>query len=296
MASFISASVTPDSMLLATFALSLWLGVRVLLHGLTPARGAALCASAAAAVLTKGTGYALIPGLLLVLAVSLRRARGEPTARARAAGRAVALSGAVLAVPIAGWIAIARLSDTPAVNQVGNGLGAGGAKLPGLVSYLWQFYLPQLPFQAPLPAPYPPLPAYDYWIKQLWGTFGWLEVSFPEGVYLVLAAVTLLILAAGAAALLRARRSVDRTVVGFLGLVALCLLGGLHAIDFRNLGQPFMQGRYLLPILPLLGVCAAGALRLLPAPQRPMAGGLLLGCLVALQMGSFALIAGRYLA
>lgn len=299
MATFISASVTPDSLLIASFALSLWLGVRLLNRGLTIARGSALCGAVAVAVLTKGTGYALVPGALLVLTVGLWRARRARRSAGEAlpGARAVAVPAAVLALPVAAWLAIASASGTRAINELGGRLGGGmGApETPGLLSYLWQFYLPHLPFQTALVG-YPRLPAWDYWLKGSWASFGYLEVNFPGVVYGLIAAATLVILAGGAAALVRARRSADLAAVAFVALVALCLLAGLHAIDFRNLGRPFMQGRYLLPLLPLLGVCAAGALRLLPARRRPAVAGLAVGGLFALQAGSFALVAGRYFA
>ena len=45
MMTFVSASVSPDSMLYALWTLALWLGVRILRRGLTAAAGAALFAA-----------------------------------------------------------------------------------------------------------------------------------------------------------------------------------------------------------------------------------------------------------
>jgi hypothetical protein len=56
MASFVGASINPDALLVPAFAVTLWLGVRVIRRGLTPATGTALCAAVAVAVLTKATG------------------------------------------------------------------------------------------------------------------------------------------------------------------------------------------------------------------------------------------------
>ena len=134
----------------------------------------------------------------------------------------------------------------------------------GLGSYLWQFYLPKLPSQEPFPLLLD-IPAYERWIKQGWGAFGWLDVRLPGFVYLMLAGLTVALLAAGTIGFVRARHSRNLVVGVFFGLVALTLMAGLHWIDFRlatDQGLPFIQGRYLLPLLPLLALCAVSALRL----------------------------------
>ena len=53
-------------------------------------------------------------------------------------------------------------------------------------------------------------------------------------------------------------------MLAFLALVTVGLLGGLHATEFRILtdqATPVMQGRYLLPLLPLFGLA--------PRPRSP---------------------------
>jgi 4-amino-4-deoxy-L-arabinose transferase-like glycosyltransferase len=301
MAMFVSSSINPDAGLIAWFALALWLGARVLLRGLTLRDGAALGAVTALAVLTKGTGYALVPATALALAVGAWRLRERP----RPAALTAAVAAAAMAVPILAWLVLARSLDRAAVNQVpgtGGGGGAAGsaAALPdvGLLDYLWQFYLPKLPFLGDVPS-IPKLPAYDIWIKGGWGAFGWLEVRFPNWVYAVLAIVTVVLIAGGGAAVLRRRRRADLPLLAFFGVAALCLLAGLHWVEYRTLVNErviFNQGRYLLPLLPLLGVCAAATLALVPSRWRPSAAGALIGAAFVLQAFSLAVIAGRFYA
>lgn len=290
MAVFISSTVNPDSLLIATFAVALLAGVTILRRGLTPANGAALCAATAAAVLTKGTGYALVPAMLLALAIGGARLAG--LGRRRALLTAVP----VFAVPVGAWLLLAKLAERPAVNRVGGGSGAG-PETPGPLGYLWQFYLPKLPFQTTLPGPFPPLPAFDYWVEGFWARFGWLEVSFPEPVYVFLAVVTLGLIAGAALALKRSASRRDLPTVAFVALVAISLLAGLHATEYQVLssqGTTFNQGRYLLPLLPLLGLAGAGALSLLGGARRAAGAGLLVGGLVALQVFSLALVVVRF--
>jgi 4-amino-4-deoxy-L-arabinose transferase-like glycosyltransferase len=298
MAVFVSASVNPDASLIACFALTFWLGARVLQRGLTLRGGVALGAVAALAVLTKGTGYALVPAVGLALAVGAWRLR--PWRRSTVV--AAAASGLALAMPVGIWLGIARALDRAAVNKVpGTGGGAaavGGPPPVNLFDYLWQFYLPKLPFQGNVAA-IPKLPAFDIWIKGGWGAFGWLEVRFPNAVYVVLALVTAVLLAGAVAVLVRRRRREDLALVAFFAVAALSLLAGLHWIEYKTIGSEgviFNQGRYLLPLLPLLGASAAATLTLVPAGWRARATGVLIGGACVLQFFSLALIVGRFYA
>jgi 4-amino-4-deoxy-L-arabinose transferase-like glycosyltransferase len=294
MAVFVTSSVNPDAALIACFSLAFWLGARVLLRGLTLRDGVALSAVAALAVLTKGTGYALVPGVAIALGVGFWRLRPWR----RSAWVAAGASGLALVVPVVAWLGLARALDRAAVNRVpGSGGGSASAGV-SLLDYLWQFYLPKLPFQGAVPA-IPKLPAYDIWIKTGWGAFGWLEVRFPNAVYVVLALVTVVLLAGGAAVLARRRRRSDLPVAAFFAAITFALLAGLHWIELRTIrtqGVIFNQGRYLLPLLPLLGVAAAASLTLLPAARRALAAGLLIGGAFVLQAFSLALIVGRFYA
>jgi hypothetical protein len=78
---FITSSVNPDALLYPLWALSLWLGVRVLRRGLDVRGGAALVAASVLAGLTQPIGYALLPGAALVLVVGAWR-RWARTSRA----------------------------------------------------------------------------------------------------------------------------------------------------------------------------------------------------------------------
>lgn len=293
MATFVSSSVSPDSMLIALFAVAFWLGMRVLRRGLTLSTGVLLGLVSALAVLTKGTSYALVPGVALAVAVGAWRL-GPPRLRAALIAGASALT---FAVPVGAWLLLAHSLGRSAVNPVASG---GGADVPqvGLLDYLWQFYLPKTGFVDGIPG-ITKLPAYDIWIKTGWGAFGWLEVRFPDPVYVVLAVITVALVAGGLAVGIRRLRRGDPFVALFIVLVPLSLLAGLHWIEWRQLnsdGLTFAQGRYLLPLLPLLGACAAAVLGVLPARLRLPSAGVLLGALFTLQAFALAIVAGRFYA
>jgi len=296
---FVSAQIGPDTLLYALWSLALWLGVRLLRRGATLGTSVALLGVMGAAIVTKATAYALLPAGLFALGVGLWRVRGE---RRRALGTAAAALAA-LVLPVLAWVVIARASNHPIAAQAsettlatGTTGGAGGWR--HLLSYLWQFYLPRLPFmdEARFTEDYP---AFDIWVKQGWAAFGWLEVRFPGPTYLVFAGITAGVALAAGARLAAVRRRVDLSIVLFFALTAGALLAGLHWTDFHNVTSgagPFMQGRYLFPLVPLAGVAVAQALTWLSGGRREVGAGIALGGLFGLQLFSLGLVATRFYA
>jgi 4-amino-4-deoxy-L-arabinose transferase-like glycosyltransferase len=300
MVTFLSAAVTPDSLLFALWTVALWLGVRVLKSGLTLGTGCALMAVVGLAVVTKASSWALVPAALIALGVGAHRLRATGQPRV-----AVLVAAALLAfaIPAGGWLVTAKALDRPAVNKVATAPGKASPTITNfnvreLGSYVWQFYLPRLPFQNRFGG-MPGYPAYTVWVKTGWAAFGWLEVRFPQWVYALLGAFTLAALLGAFAFLWSRRMDVDLAVVAFLAAVVLALLAGLHWTEFRTLvggTGPFNQGRYLLPLIGLMGSAVAAAVALVPERRRPAVAGLVLGGLFALQAFSLAIVAGRFYA
>jgi 4-amino-4-deoxy-L-arabinose transferase-like glycosyltransferase len=291
MAAFISASVNPDAMVLALFGLALWLGTRVLKRGATPATAAALVGVVAAATQAKPVGWTLVPAAVFALSVGAWRRWKPATARSRRLAEAGGLAVAV-AVTAAG---VAALLERP-LDPASTVEGADAAGPAGFLSYVWQFYLPKLPFQDELSA-LPDYPLYDVWVTTGWAAFGWLEVQFPEWVYGVLAGVSAVFLFGGAWAVLRRRRP-SIVVAVFYALVVAVLLTGLHWTEYKlasGIEQQFLQGRYLLPILPLGALLVAALVDRVPRPAwRAATAGLVVGGLAALQLFSLAITMARF--
>lgn len=299
MATFMSSSVNPDGMLMALWALTLWMGVRVLKRGLTIGSGAALAALAAATALTKATGFIVVAAAAGVILYSLWRQRRDG---ARWLVRTAAVCAAVAVIPLGGWFVAARVSDRAAITQVPSTTGQTISPLhfPAgyFASYLWQFYLPKLGFmqQAQVDSNY----GYDVWFRTGWGVFGWKEVRLPETVYSWLRWLSYVALIAAAVALVRRKVTLSAPVAAFLGLSGLALVLAMHWIEFRFIvergGELFIQGRYFLPILPLAACAGAAALTLVPDRFRgAVAGGGLAG-LLALQVLALGTVLARYYA
>jgi 4-amino-4-deoxy-L-arabinose transferase-like glycosyltransferase len=300
MATFMSTSVNPDGMLMAAWAVGLWLGVKILRGRLTLLNGCALAAASAAAALSKANGYLLVAATLAILLYALWRGRADAP---RDVARIAAVAAVVMLVPVVTWLGIARATDRPAVNQVASTSGqtVSITSFPKdyFLSYLWQFYLPRPGFLNQLPGGISNEYGYDVLVKTGWATFGWKEVRLRDGVYRALAWASLLALLAAAAALVLRRVRLSLPVGLFLGLTSLGLLLALHWVEFTFVAQQgigFMQGRYLLPLLPLAGCAGAAALTLLPGRFRGAAAGAGLAALVGLQVLCLATVLERYYA
>lgn len=285
MAVFISSSVNPDALLIALWAVTFWLGVRILCGRAGRLEIGGLLGATAAAMLTKASSLALLPAVgFVLLVVARRRIRG----RHWSVGRWVALS--------VGAAVVVAAAVVGAAGRVGGVFAVHPGDLAGFASYLWQAYFPNLPGQRALPG-LAAFAGYEVWIRSGWAAFGWLEVQFPDIVYALLAAVSLAIMVGAVVAIRRGRFPVDRTVVAFLGITALALAAALHWADFRQLstGQgSFLQGRYLLPLLPIGALATVAALSNLGERRRFVAAGVVLGGLFALQLFSLGLMATRF--
>ena len=74
---------------------------------------------------------------------------------------------------------------------------------------------------------------------------------------------------------------------------------GLHLAEYRMLvldDRAFIQGRYLLPLVPLGASAVAAALGMLRPRTRLLGAGLVLGGMVAWQLASLAIVVGRFYA
>ncbi|MHB8690867.1 MAG: DUF2142 domain-containing protein [Solirubrobacteraceae bacterium] len=307
MSTFISTSISPDALLIALWTFVLWAGARVIRRGAATVDVRALCWLTAAAILTKPTSYALIPAVGLALALGWRR---RPVRDLGAAAHVIGRSLVIAALPVIAWVVIRKLQNHPVLSAqppVAALAQAPGQFLLNLFDYLWQFYLPRLPGQAvfhvpklrllPWPRLDPGLSAWNLWIREGWGAFGWIDVYMPAWVYAVLASLTAVVVVGGAAILVRFRRAARSPLLAFFGVLLLSLLAVLHVIEYQSLrgGRgAFIQGRYLLPLISMFGVGVALVVSRIPARARgPVVAVLVVG-LLALQVIALGTIARTY--
>jgi hypothetical protein len=197
-------------------------------------------------------------------------------------------------VPAGAWIATARSLGRPAVNQVApTGQSKGhdtkaGFNVRGFASYIRQFYLPRLPGTHRNIFPHT-LPVYSVWLIGSWGKFGWRQFRLPPRAFYAIALALVLVLVGLVLAIRSGNIPRDRALAVFFALAAVALLAVLHVTEYRvvfitHSRADFNQGRYLLPLVSLLGVGVAGALTVLKNRWRLYAISLVLAGLLTLQL------------
>ena len=192
------------------------------------------------------------------------------------------------------WLLESRSLGGVAVTSVGT--GGRRFNVGQFLSYVWQYYLPRLPFMTRLRL-VPGIPLVTIWLDEGAGRFGWLSVNLPAWMTL-LAKYLLGVAAVGtvvALSRLRERRRLALLLVDALALI--CLLGVLHVTEYRQwlgTGTAFLQGRYILPVASLLGLAVGVVLTRLPRSIQPTAAGLVLIGLLAGQVLSLSTVVHAY--
>jgi 4-amino-4-deoxy-L-arabinose transferase-like glycosyltransferase len=294
MTTFVSSGVNPDAAFDALIGLVLWLCVRTLVRGLEWRRAAAILALMVAACLVKGTTLLFLPGVAFALLVPIWRERSRAARAAVVRQAALVLGGAAV---IGGLVLVVSRGGS---GQVDHWIPQSFAEFREFCSYLINFYLPKRP---PFIRDFPVLrtfPLYSVWIKTSWGAFGWLETRFPDAVYPFFALITAGAFGGGLVAIWRRVVRIPWVVVAFFALMLVPLALGLHWLEYRELITLRygirIQGRYLLPLMPVAGVAVAAALSLLRPRLREVAAGLVVGGMAALQLVSLGIVAGRFYA
>lgn len=298
---FVSTSVNPDSMLITVWTFALWLGARVINRSAAAVDSVALCAVGAAAILIKATGYALVLPVALALVIGwLRRPRSERRRHLLVIG----LASLVLLLPVAGWIAFTQATGRLTVNAIPTSAAKSAAttvattpngpvtqlhlfNVGDFLSYLWQFYLPALPFMPKIPL-LPDFNVYEVWLKQApAGIFGWLAVYMPAWIYPAVGGVVAGVLATAVALLTRVRNAQPLRLLGFYVCAVVALLGLLHLNDWRIIvagSPPFLQGRYLLPVIGILGLCVGLIVTKVPTRFSSTVCGLTVAAVLGLEV------------
>ena len=154
---------------------------------------------------------AMAPAVVLALVLL----SGIPQ-RTRIRWRPLAVGTAVAAVPLITYYVLGQtVWDRPVIDRVSDVVGARDPQnqrtLAGLASYVWQAYLPRLPFLDDWFGGYA---LKSLWVDGLLGRFGWLDYRFPAWV-LTLGSSALALIGVGAVvALVRARDAVRRRASG----------------------------------------------------------------------------------
>jgi 4-amino-4-deoxy-L-arabinose transferase-like glycosyltransferase len=281
---FMSGTVNADIGVNLAGSALLYLLVRVLRRGLTARRFAAIAVVVVLGVLAKGTMFAFVPALLAALAILAWRHRA--TLRVRLSPRVVAafaIPGAVAFAAAAG--AMDALGRPLFVAPNGAGPVEAGVSPSGVLSYVWQFYLPKLPFMSDIFTA-PDSPAFTVYIRRGFGAFGWLSVNLPSwALYVIAATIFALVVLAVRTVLIRRDAVRERAPeLAVLALAFMCVAAFSHIAFVRvnPSGEILEQGRYLFPAATSAAVFAVGACYGLGRRWAPVAATVLVTAMMVL--------------
>ncbi|HXN37314.1 MAG TPA: DUF2142 domain-containing protein [Solirubrobacteraceae bacterium] len=291
---FMSGAVNPDAMLYAVTAALFYCLARAFRHGLTRGRAATLGALTAVGLMTKLNFIGIAPGVLLgLLVLGLREMRAQ--GRRALVPLGIALATAVS--PVLAYVAVHVAAGSPALGIVSRGIRTTSGSLWSEASYIWQLYLPALPGTHDDFAGV--LTARQIWFDWYVGLYGWLDTTFPGWVY------DLALIPAGAIAglclreviasapALRARAG-ELVVYGAMCAGLMVLIGADSYRGFPSVDAEYGQVRYLLPLLPLLGVVLALAARGAGRRWAPIVGAAIIMLFLAHDVFSQLQVVARF--
>jgi 4-amino-4-deoxy-L-arabinose transferase-like glycosyltransferase len=288
----LSGTINSDNLLVAVWSAFAVVALQMVRRGPDAGRVLALCALAAASLLTHGRGLAIVVPLVVTLAVALLRARP----RVAQAVRWLAPGVGVLLVAFA----IYRLLLAPSTGAYGGEVvlaPSGGMSIKGFLNVTWQFYFPKLPFMDLRVGP-----EYGYrqvLIESFFGRFATLEVAYPGDVYSLLQGACAIGLAGLVLAVVRRWSAIRARWADVLVLLTLAasMIGLLHLASYRSLVgslDPLITGRYVLPVVVVFGLTVAFVIGALRARASAVVGALVLSGLLALNAAGLLLTLTRF--
>jgi 4-amino-4-deoxy-L-arabinose transferase-like glycosyltransferase len=281
---FVSGLFNPDAAANLAGALLLYLSIRVMRRGLTPWPAATLAVTLIVGALAKTTVLTLAPAVLLAVVIAARRRRVAPRAWVSLIGAAAATAGAWLLVASVFSLRTAPRVTTQAALP-NSPVRTAAVHFADRLAYIWQVFLPPLPFMHRVYSGSDPVPAWTIYVKRTWGSFGWLTIHLPAKAYWLIALGMVAVVALAVRAAVRERVAV-RARAGELLVLVLAFITVALAAHYglaRASASPIVleQGRYLFPAITAavvvgVGACYAFGRRWAPVLGLVFAGGMMI--------------------
>ena len=293
-----SSAVDPDALLFTVCAAVFYCLARAFRRGLTTPLALTIGSLTAVGLVSKLNFVGIAPGIVLGLVFLTRR-------EARTAGRRVythmlapALAIAVTPGVIYGLVNILSSHSTfGSVSGGAAGLTSTQHSISSAISYIWQFYLPRLPF---MHNDFPGLlVTRQIWFRNVVGLYGWGDTSFPAWVYDLALVLVAAILALCVRALVLARlalrsRLSELATYACISFGLLLLVGASGYLDFPASPAQYADARYLLPLVVLWGSILALAARGAGRRWGPVVGALIVVLIIAHDLFSQLQVIARY--
>ncbi len=169
----------------------------------------------------------------------------------------------------------------------------------GYLAYVWQVFLPRLPFMARHFETSVP-PGYLIYVKRGFGSFGWYVILFPAWVFLVIFAAMLGTVVLAAIAVRREWAYVRSHLVelGFLVLCPIAVVFGVEAAFYTTGVRPVVAefGRYAFPAIAPLALLAVGSLHAFGRRGALSAAAVLVPAMIALSFAGMLLTLAGFFA
>lgn len=295
---FASSTVNPDSLLFTISAALFYCLARAFRRGLTTSSALVIGCLTAVGLATKLNFVGIAPGIGLGLILLTRREAARFGPRVYWTMLAPALAIAVAPGVLYGLVNILSNHTTfGGVSGGATGLTSAQHSIVGAISYIWQFYLPRLPF---MHNDFPGLlTTRQIWFRNVIGLYGWGDTPFPAWVYDVALILVVAILALCARALVLARASLHPRLAELftyacISLGLLLLVGASGYLAFPTSAAEFTDARYLLPLLVLWGSILALAARGAGRRWGPVVGALIVVLVIAHDLFSQLQVIARY--
>lgn len=261
---FISGAVNNDVGINAAAAALVFLLVRLLRRGIAVPSGFVTGVALIATPLVKETGLSLYPvaAFVLIAALVMHHDRSDLS------GWIALIAGAVVMNEISVHVlsTFQPSSGTNGLHAIGSNTSAASEAfhhIPEFLSYMWQLFLPKLPFMGQHFAT-GGVPAYSIFVKRGFGAFGWYDIFFPVWIYILILAAMLAAIPLGAWAARREWRWIrcHWVEVVTIILIPIAVIAGFEAAYYSPGLQTILPtyGRYVFPAIAPLAVIAVGVL------------------------------------
>jgi hypothetical protein len=287
---FISGAVNNDAGVNAAGAAVELLLIRMLRRGITVPSGALTGAVLLALPLIKGTGLSLYPIAAVALLAVLWRHHSRADVPGWVAFAACAVSLGLLSAYVLGGVHTASAPrGASAISSNASAVSGALHHVPDFLSYLWQVFLPKLPFMtAHFPAS--GYPAYTIFVVRGWGAFGSYTITFPHWVYVVILVAMLCAIPLSSLAAWCEWTWVRRNWLELFVLISMpvAVIVGFEAAYYTPGTRPVIAevGRYAFPAIGPLAVLVVGALHGFGRRRMLSVGSGLLVAMIALSYAS----------
>lgn len=289
---FISGAVNNDVGVNAGAAALELLLILMLRHGVTLRLGLLTGGLLLMLPIVKGTAYSLYPLVGIALAATLYRHHRRADIRGWAALAAAALATRELSVRLAhvfhpAAAAAGGRASPPEAGSVSGSTSEALAHPLGYLGYLWQVFLPRLPFMA-RHWETTHYPGFVIFVERGWAAFGWYDVFLPRRLYYDIILVAML--AVPVLGLIALRREWSSFVrrnlleLAILVLMPLAVVAGFEVAFYTPSTRPFVAefGRYAFPAIAPLAVLVVASLHAFGRRLMVFAGAGLLVAMLAL--------------